>query len=248
MKYNLSETGNFYDRYHQKNNRFRGIISENNFTYFYIQQVLRHPYVFKAIHGKVLDVGCGVGTLILYLSNWAKMAVGIDVSDRAIKIANEAKNGIGIKNTKFVHGLLKGPIGQFDLIMCTEVIEHVEDDQKFASILYSNLAQGGILVLTTPSNQSWLYKKGFYKEFDEEVGHIRRYNQESLEKVLESAGFKILFIRSVEGPLRNILFTTKLGFLIKFIKGPLIPVFHFFDMISVKLLGACDIQVIAKKD
>lgn len=247
MNMSPSKTTLFYDDYHQKNDRFNKVISRNNFTYFYILELLHKPYVFKKLHRKVLDVGSGVGTLVLYVSQWAAYVVGLDVSERAVAISEAARRELQLKSVRFVQTELSPGIGVFDCILCTEVIEHVPDDGAFLEALYSNLAADGLLILTTPSSDSLLYKVGFYESFDKEVGHLRRYTESSLSAILTSKGFKIIFMRSVESPLRNLLFTTKLGFLIRFIKGPLIPVFHWFDRVLAKMFGATDIQVIAQK-
>lgn len=247
MNMSPSKTTLFYDDYHKKNDRFNKVISRNNFTYFYILELLHKPYVLRKLHGRVLDVGCGVGTLVLYSSKWAKYVVGLDVSERAIAISEEARRHLQLKSVRFVRSEISSYIGAFDCILCTEVIEHVPDDETFLETLHSNLADQGLLVLTTPSSESLLYKLGFYKSFDAEVGHLRRYTEASLTELLKAKGFRIVFLRSVESPLRNVLFTTRLGFIIRFIKGPLIPVFHWFDRTIARILGATDIQVIAQK-
>lgn len=69
--------------------------------------------------GKVLDLGCGAGTLALLLARDAKYAVGVDISQRAIEIArfNAAVNDI--RNVEFRTGDLFAPVAgdAFDLIV-----------------------------------------------------------------------------------------------------------------------------------
>ncbi|MEK7064712.1 MAG: hypothetical protein AAB973_03855, partial [Patescibacteria group bacterium] len=58
----------------------------------------------------------------------------------------------------------------------------------------------------------------------------------------------ILKIKKTEGLLRNLLYTKKsLGFLIKFIRGPLTSIFLIMDNLTIPLLGESDIFVIAQK-
>lgn len=195
----------------------------------------------------LLDIGCGVGTLTFYLARYVRFAVGVDISSRAIEICKHAQNEFYLQNTVFKQGVLKKGKDLFDFILCSEVIEHVEDDNKFLYTLRSNLKNNGILFLTTPSKENLLYKLGFYKGFDKEVGHFRRYKKAKLVSQLKESGFDIILCKSVEGPLRNILFTTRLGYLIKFIRGPLVSIFHFFDHISGLVFGFSDIQIVAVK-
>lgn len=236
----------FYNSYHNKNSFFYKPITAGNFTYFYILQLLQKA---DSLRGRtILDVGCGVGALSFYFaSQGAKAVVGVDVSSRAIQIAQAAQDKLQFPTIFFKQGELVNNMYAFDILFCSEVIEHVADDSAFLHTLCSNIKPGGTLLLTTPSKENALFKFGFYKKFDKEVGHERRYTKEGLAKLILSHGFEIQVIREVEGPLRNILFTTKLGFIIRFIRGPLVPLFHFFDTLSAKIFGASDIQVIAKK-
>lgn len=236
----------FYDRYHQKNHHFSGVIRQGNFTYWYTLNLLHAalPSGFK--RKRVLDVGCGVGAVAMYLAAQGADVTGVDVSGRAIQIARKAKQRNNLKNIEFIEGEVKIFDKRFDVVTCFEVLEHVADEKKFLRTIKKNLKPNGVLVLSTPSLSNILYRLGFYKKFDAEVGHLRRYSEVSLRHLLEKQGLQVLYLRSVEGPLRNILFTTRLGFLIKGIRGPLVPLFHWFDEVSGKVFGFSDIQVVVK--
>lgn len=243
----MPQATSFYNRYHQKNNRFAGVIKKNNFTYWYIQQLLHQAFPEGYSNVNALDVGCGVGAISLYLASQGAIVKGIDVSTRAIEIATEAQQAIGYSNVLFEMGELKKGPAQYDLVTCFEVIEHIPEEAPFLANIHSQLKPGAILALSTPSLENMLYRSGFYRQFDEEVGHLRRYTTESITQLLQANGFEVISVRQVEGPLRNLLFTTKLGALIRFIRGPLIPLFHLCDRLSGVLFGYSDIQVLAKK-
>jgi 2-polyprenyl-3-methyl-5-hydroxy-6-metoxy-1,4-benzoquinol methylase len=237
----------FYDRYHLKNDPYSKVISRDNFTYGYILEFLHKACSEGFAQKEILDVGCGVGTIALYLSQKGAKVTGIDISQRAIDIAERARKSLNQSKTTFIHGEVGPGKKKFDLATTFEVIEHIKDEALFLRNIHSNLKTNGLLVLSTPSKENLLYRSGFYQAFDAEVGHLRRYTQQTLRKLLEQNSFKIVSMRQVEGPLRNILFTTKLGFLIRFIRGPLVPLFHFFDTLSGLVFGFSDIQVIAQK-
>lgn len=260
-------TRDFYDHYHLQNDRFAKVISPNNFTYFYTLPILHEACVsarktsakstqtlnqtqqpFTGL--RVLDVGCGVATLTLYLASLGAQVTGVDISQRAITLAKAAQQAInhpGIKSIKFQVGEIGTGRQQFDLIICSEIIEHVPDQQQFLQKINANLRPGGILLLTTPSSQNLLYRWGFYQDFDRRVGHLRRYTPTSITKLLRAHHFQVKKLNLVEGPLRNILFTTPWGILIKIIRGPLVPLFHVLDRWSARQWGAADIQIIAQK-
>lgn len=238
----------FYDHYHRQNDRFNKLIGVNNFTYFYIFELLHQaclPQQYQGLH--VLDVGCGVGTLSLWLANQGAKVRGLDVSPRAISIATNAAQALGLDNVTFNVGELQPGKEKYDLVLCSEVIEHVPDDQKLLDLIWTHLKPGGQLVLTTPSRELWLYRLGYYRRFDQAVGHLRRYTVAEVVSLATQTGFEVECQRAVEGPLRNILFTSPLGILIKGIRGPLVPLFHWFDRVSAKIAGAADIQIIARK-
>jgi len=243
----MTDLSKFYDHYHQKNNRYQTLIGPRNFTYFYILELFKLANLENWSKKKILDVGCGVGTVSLYSADKGAIVTGLDVSKRAIEIAQAAQTALNIPNATFKQGQLKKGNSLFDRVVCFEVIEHIKNEKSFLAAIHSHLKPKGILILSTPSAANFLYKSGFYFEFDHQVGHLRRYTVEKITQVLEAAGFKVLIIREVEGPLRNLLFTTKLGFLIRGIRGPLVTLFHILDRFSGKLLGYTDIQVVAKK-
>jgi ubiquinone biosynthesis O-methyltransferase len=196
---------------------------------------------------KILDVGCGVGSLSLYLAKQGATVTGVDVSKRAIKIAEQARKYNGLKKLTFKHQQLKDVSGKFDLIICTEVIEHIPDDTAFAKQLFVKLKPGGFLFLTTPLQSAPLHKLGLLKKWDVEVGHLRRYTPQSITELLQKTGFTIEKTELIEGIVRNWLFTIGWGFLLKFIKGPLVSLFHFKDEILGRIFGFSNIQVLAHK-
>ncbi len=247
----MSNKVKFYNKYHGKNSNYFRIITENNFTYFNIL-----PFLSLALDGfnkenrKVLDVGCGVGTLAFYLANKNCVVEGYDVSSRAIKICNQYKKVSKIKNISFHRGDVERIEGKkkYNLVICTEVIEHITDDLKFIRSLNQLLLKSGYLVLSTPSLNAPLFRLGLLEHFDKEVGHLRRYSSTKLVKLLNRGGFKVIKLEKKESILRNSLYTFKpLGFVLKFIKGPLIPFFHEIDSIFTILFGESDLIILAQK-
>lgn len=237
----------FYDRYHQKNDRHVDVIADDNFTYWYILKTFRQVLPQSLSKRRLLDVGCGVGTLALYFAQRCKTVVGIDVSERAISIAKQAKQALHQTNLTFQQAELRKFTQPFDITTCTEVIEHIADDRQFLKKIVANLKPNGWLLLSTPSRDNLLTKVGYYRSFDQEVGHVRRYSLAEITQLCTQAGLTVRSARVVEGPLRSLLFTTPLGHLIRIIKGPLIPLFHFVDECLVPIFGAADCIVVAQK-
>lgn len=242
----MQRTTTFYDTYHKKNADYRRGITEGNFTYFYLAPLLRR--VAEAIGSPlVLDVGCGVGTLSLFISQYARSVWGIDVSERALNIAEKARVASGVTNVSFKKSELQKAVILFQLIVCCEVLEHVPAEKEFLTLLNKNLQENGVLILSSPLSETILAGTALYKKFDAEVGHLRRYTSEELTQKIRAAGFDIIRVYKTESLLRNLLFILHLDVLIKCIRGPLVPVFHWFDERLVTIFGASNCIVVARK-
>ncbi len=109
-----------------------------------------------------LDVGCGGGILSEKLKRLGANVTGIDASKSSIKIAQEhAKksrleiNYKCITTSKLLEIKEKKTLNKFDLVIASEVIEHVYDIKTFISDI-SNLCRPGGLVVFTTINNSFL--------------------------------------------------------------------------------------------
>lgn len=237
----------FYNKYHKSNYRMQEhVIGVHNYTYqvllFYINKYFRNDF-------HVLDVGCGVGTVDFYMSTKGIFVEGIDLSSDAIKLAKKSALAMNLNN-KFTCGDVAQIKfnSKFDGVVCSEVIEHVPNDKELLDKISAALKKDGILILSTPSKYSPLFKMGLLKKFDDEVGHLRRYEPVSLISLIENAGFRIIEHRKTEGILRNLLFTSnRFKFLVRFIKWPLTYPVNLIDTILLLLFGEANYYVIAQK-
>ncbi len=101
-----------------------------------------------------LDVGCGAGLLTEPLARLGASVTGLDASAELIAAARDhaAAQGLAID---YRSGELSELEGQFDLITCMEVIEHVADPAAFVTTLAKRLASDGLLILSTPNATGW---------------------------------------------------------------------------------------------
>ena len=107
------------------------------------------------LEGKTaLDVGCGAGLLAEPLARLGAKVTGIDASPEVIAVAQEhaARQGLAID---YRAGDVQALEGQFDLITCMEVIEHVADPAAFVKALAKRLAPNGLLIMSTPNATGW---------------------------------------------------------------------------------------------
>ncbi len=239
---------NFYNKFHKKTKVQEKIIDENNFTYKLLTKDLS-KLLERKNKLRILDYGCGVGTLSFYSSSFGHKVTGVDISPSAINAVENNLKNIQLKNiTFFTLEKFISKKNEFDLIICSEVIEHVEDDRALIKIFHSLLNEDGILFLTTPSKNAPLVKLGLTANFDKKVGHLRRYDKRIISKLFLEEGFKITNIVEREGVIRNSLFVIPVfGFLVKFVKGPFVNLITLVDNLTIPIFGASDIVVTAVK-
>lgn len=101
-----------------------------------------------------LDVGCGAGLLTEPLARLGAKVTGIDATPQVIAVARDHAAAMALEIDYRV-GEVQELEGEFDLITCMEVIEHVADPAAFVNILAKRLAPNGLLILSTPNATGW---------------------------------------------------------------------------------------------
>jgi len=136
-------------------------------------------------NGRVLDAGCGSGSLLkeLRLKNHIKL-YGIDFSDAAINISRRE-----IPSGEFVVGNITNmPFKNeyFDVLICCELLEHIENPNAAINECYRVLKKNSILHISIPT--SW----GIYSK-----RHKKGYSSESILKLLKESNFKIIYVKHI---------------------------------------------------
>jgi 2-polyprenyl-6-hydroxyphenyl methylase/3-demethylubiquinone-9 3-methyltransferase len=110
------------------------------------------PDTLTPLAGKrALDVGCGAGLLAEPLARLGAEVTGVDAAAANIEAAAVHARGSGL-DIRYRHGeLAELDAGQFDLVTCLEVLEHVADKRAFVVQLARCLAPGGLMILSTPN-------------------------------------------------------------------------------------------------
>lgn len=132
--------------------------------------------ILPRLNGPVLDVGAGEQPYRRYLKDGEEY-VSMDLSeDRASDITGS---------------VLSIPLDDdsFDGIICTEVIEHVDDPQSAIRELLRVSKEGGLLYLTAPMSWGLHYEPHDYF----------RYTKYGLSSMLEAEGFRVVDIRQIGG-------------------------------------------------
>lgn len=130
---------------------------------------------------RILDVGCGTGTMLTYLSRFGT-AEGVDIDEEAIEYCRA--RGL-TRVSQSPAGTLPFGDDSFDLVTALDVIEHIEDDLGAMREIRRVLKPGGQLLMTVPAYRF------LWGRQDEINLHKRRYRAPQVRERLRSAGFAV---------------------------------------------------------
>ncbi len=158
----------------------------------------------KTISGNqnILDAGSGFGQYDYYMAsrnkNWC--VTGLDVKQDQIDDCNDFFSKIGLSNAKFKFGDLTklNKPNNFNMILCVDVMEHIEEDELVLQNFHSALKDDGVLLISTPSDKGGSDvhhhdhddhdNDGTHSFIDE---HVRDgYSIEDMTTKMKNAGFK----------------------------------------------------------
>jgi SAM-dependent methyltransferase len=129
---------------------------------------------------RILDAGCGTGRNLIEFGPLGE-AEGVDFSDEAVAFCHE--RGLhGVRKARLEE--LPFPERRFDLILATDVIEHLDDDRRALSELRRVAAPGARLIVTVPA-YNWLWSR-----HDESHHHRRRYTMRRLRERVTVTGWE----------------------------------------------------------
>ncbi len=154
---------------------------------------------------RVLDVGCGNGFTCGEFLKRGCQVVGIDLSQSGIEIARKAFPAARFEvlpaDDRLLQNLSEAP---FDIVVSTEVVEHLYSPRPYVRGCIQALQPGGRFICTTPYHG---YLKNLalslMNHWDVHAsplwdgGHIKLWSRKTLTKLLSEAGFQNIRIRGV---------------------------------------------------
>lgn len=142
----------------------------------------------KIEQSKILDLGCGRGWLTNLLSKHGKIK-GIEPIKPVVEYANTIFPELDIEHGTSKNLIEKGFINEFDLIVSSEVIEHIDDQLKpdFVNDIKLLLKDGGFALITTPRKDA---EEEWKKYIDPNQPIEDWLTESSLEQLFVNSGFK----------------------------------------------------------
>jgi SAM-dependent methyltransferase len=137
-----------------------------------------------------VEIGPGVGTFTERLLGAGVERLLLVELDAALSDYLRGRFGSDPRVTIATEGLPESPAiastaGEWGLVLCQNVLEHIEDDHAAAAAMASALRPGGHLVVLVPAHPR------LYGALDSAYGHHRRYTRERLREVVEAAGLEV---------------------------------------------------------
>ena len=137
-----------------------------------------------------LDVGCWSGSTVSEMNDICD-AYGVDFNKETLKLVDKKIAG-KVKYSDITKSIAFDR--KFDWILCSEVIEHIENDEKALKNISEVMKKGGMLILTTPRSIPLLefWDPAWVKwKFGGNERHWH-YSLNELEQKMNGAGFRIL--------------------------------------------------------
>lgn len=145
--------------------------------------------------GKVLDIGCGAGYILFRLQDRFDELYGIDMSEKSLALARSlSRANFQVANAE----KLPFENSSFDCVVSTDAFEHIPNDHAAVAEVKRVLKKEGSFIIYVPTTVGIFSKTKWVELFHtDQTSYLldqRYYTEESLKKLVESAGFKIIRI------------------------------------------------------
>jgi len=186
-------------QYASENNRFQVFFQEEkyvllkNYLYNYLLRKMAVEKNFQHERPElVLEVGSGISPVMTRTDR-------IIYTDLSLKALQILKRTHARGSCVVADGMcLPFRSGVFSHTVCSEVLEHLEDDSEALKELSRVMRLAGRLIITFP------HRKIYFANDDRFVNHFRRYELVEMEDRLKEAGFRPVYVQKVLGPLEKV--------------------------------------------
>lgn len=170
--------------------------------YYPPRYLFRRFELLRAVNSgqKFIEVGPGNLELAQELLKFFHQGTVVDFSENTRDIYQNLSPVIRQRLELHITDFLQAEIpADFDCFVACEVLEHVQDEAAFLNKAHNLLRPGGQILLTMPARMK------LWSKHDDMVGHVRRYEKNSLRSLLQRHKFQNVSIVAFGFPFVNIL-------------------------------------------
>jgi len=228
VRYRFKKAGFGSSRYMQK---------ANNYT-LKSEAYSSHRIILEKFTGKpilnVLDLGSADGLLGTQIEALGHSVLGVDIFSPTGNHENQAKQITANLNEGIPEAaLLKSP---FDIILCADVLEHLQNPENILRKCRNQLAPGGTVLVSIPNFGHWYPRfRVLFGMFDYDLKgildrtHLRFYTKRSFQRMAKSCGYTLSPAKSTGVPVEQILTSRSLSALI------LIRIYSLIEKLFIQL-------------
>lgn len=185
-------TGNFEDKYNSQNPVSRLLVK--NF-------LMTLKQLFKQVHNpkNIAELGAGEGELLrIIIDNFPNSRVwGSDISKKMINIAASRLKGKKVNLSVEDIEKVKYNSNKFDLVVCCEVLEHVNNPEK--ALQEIRRISRGRIILSVPNEPLWrvlnMCRGKYLKDFGNTPGHVNNFTPQQFLNLIRRSGFRVMLIK-----------------------------------------------------
>jgi 2-polyprenyl-3-methyl-5-hydroxy-6-metoxy-1,4-benzoquinol methylase len=170
----------------------------------FIIEVLRSQLPAGA---EVLDVGCGNGVISRSLGEKGFTVQGIDVSAKAIERARSLNKYSNVKFDVVSAEQLVANGQQYHAVICSEVLEHLNEPAKLLKVLHEILKENGVLIVTVPNGKG--AREVLITKPVQKMQKKNNWAWKLLQKIKKGLGYSGTTVQSAADDLTHIQFFTK---------------------------------------
>jgi len=155
---------------------------------------------------KGLDIGCAEGDVTIPLASLGYNMIGFDISEENIKKANSKR--VSKHNPMFFVGDAENlgifEKGIFDFVICSEVLEHVQNPKEVLNSINKISKKNALLILTVPNGYGpySLLNDHFRNKIVHHIlprigksGHVHSFTLNKIKKLIADAGFDVMEVK-----------------------------------------------------
>lgn len=151
----------------------------------------------------VVDVGCGTGGNLALLAGEYR-CLGIDPSPEAIELARSRFPQVEFLQATMENGNWRQLLQEADLVLMTDVLEHVPDDSRFLSAVVGACRPGTSLLITVPANPALM------GPHDVALGHFRRYTEDRFRRLWDRFPVKTVLLSYFNARLYPLIWAVRI--------------------------------------